>query len=89
MHYIFESIIVGIVIGIVGICVYIAETQMYGRCLPSVTKLSGFFITLFMTGALSHILLEIGGGNNWYCNYGNACNISPSARLSFWNLLFV
>jgi hypothetical protein len=88
MHYIFESIIVGIVIGIVGICVYIAETQMYGRCLPSVKKLSGLFINLFITGALSHILLEIVGGNNWYCYRGHACNIEPGARLSFWKLLF-
>ena len=89
MHYIFESIIMGIVIGIVGICVYIAETRMYGRCSPSVKKLSGFFITLFITGALSHILLEIGGGNSWYCYRGNACNMnSVSSQLSFWKLLF-
>jgi len=74
MHYIFESIIVGIVIGIVGICVYIAEIRMYGRCLPSVTKLSGLYINLFITGALSHILFEKLGGNEWYCKNGYACN---------------
>jgi len=89
MHYIFESIIVGIVIGIVGISVYIAEAHMYGNNRPSVKKLTGFFITLFITGALSHILFEIGGGNNWYCYKGYACNISPmSEQLSFWKLLF-
>ena len=89
MHYIFEGIIMGIIIGIVGISVFIAETQMYGMCLPSVKKLSGLFITLFMTGALSHILLEIGGGNSWYCYGGHACNMNPVAsQLSLWKLLF-
>jgi len=88
MHYIFEGIIMGIIIGIVGISVFIAETHMYGRSRPSVKKLSGLFINLFITGVLAHILLEIGGGNNWYCYRGHACNMEPGARLSFWKLLF-
>jgi hypothetical protein len=35
-------------------------------------------LSLFVTGFAAHVLLQITGGNAWYCEHGSACKNSQT-----------
>lgn len=32
-------------------------------------------VSMFITGAVFHLIAEFSGVNKWYCKNGNACNV--------------
>ena len=77
MNIIVEAIVVGIVIVIVGTIVGAFVGMLLGTDLPPVckdwNKNYAMEMSLFLTGALSHLLFEYTGANKWYCRNGIAC----------------
>ena len=69
MNILNEAIVVGLVVVIVGLL-----TKKTLNCLE-VNLPSEYeeYITLFLIGAISHVLFEFLGFNKWYCENGNAC----------------
>ena len=39
------------------------------------TNKDNIMITLFIVGALFHLIAEFSGVNKWYCRNGNACSV--------------
>ena len=77
MNIIVEAIVVGVVIVIVGTVVSALVGMVLGTDLPPVcrdwNKNYAMEMSLFLTGALSHLLFEYTGANKWYCRNGIAC----------------
>lgn len=74
-----ESIVIGAILSIVGIfLVFViiltnnnfdldASNQVINKM-----KLNQLLFILFISGAITHIILEATGVNHWYTNHGNA-----------------
>jgi membrane-bound ClpP family serine protease len=72
-----EALVVGVATVLVGSIVGLLVGKVLGSDLPSVckdwNKKYAMEISLFLTGAVLHLLFELVGGNKWYCKNGVAC----------------
>tara|TARA_B100000925_G_scaffold281214_1_gene252743 strand:+ start:1288 stop:1527 length:240 start_codon:yes stop_codon:yes gene_type:complete len=72
-----EALVVGVATVVVGSIVGLVVGKVLGSDLPSVckdwNKKYAMEISLFLTGAVLHLLFELVGGNKWYCKNGVAC----------------
>jgi membrane-bound ClpP family serine protease len=72
-----EALVVGVATVVVGSIVGLLVGKVLGSDLPSVckdwNKKYAMEISLFLTGAVLHLLFELVGGNKWYCKNGVAC----------------
>ena len=65
-----EASIVGVVIAIVGTLLTFLVVLSTGKSTKFIWNFT-MFAVLFLTGALSHILFEFTGFNNYYCKMFN------------------
>ena len=65
-----EASIVGIVVALVGTFLTFLFVKISGKSTKFIWNFSMLFV-LFLTGALSHILFEFTGFNNYYCKMFN------------------
>ena len=65
-----EASIVGVVVAIVGTLLTLLVVLSKGKSTKFIWNF-GMFAVLFLTGALSHILFEFTGFNNYYCKMFN------------------
>jgi len=77
MSLLTEALVVGIMLVVVGTIVAWPVGRIFGVDLPPVCKdwnrNFSMEISLFLTGALSHLAFEFLGLNAWYCRNGTAC----------------
>jgi hypothetical protein len=77
MKLILEALTVGVITVIVGFFVGFGVGKLFSSDLPKVCKKWNknhvMEISLFITGALIHLLCEFSGINRWYCKNGVAC----------------
>ena len=65
-----EASIVGVVVALVGTLLTFLFVKLSGKSTKFIWNFSMLFV-LFLTGALSHILFEVIGFNNYYCKMFN------------------
>ena len=65
-----EASIVGVVVAIVGTLLTLLVVLSRGKSTKFIWNFS-MFAVLFLTGALSHVLFELIGFNNYYCKMFN------------------
>ena len=65
-----EASIVGVVVAMVGTLLTYSIVKFRGKSTKFIWNFSMLFV-LFLTGALSHILFEVIGFNNYYCKMFN------------------
>ena len=74
MRLIIESTVVGLITVVFGSIVGFVVGKLISSDLPSVCKEWNknhvMEISLFLTGFMIHFVLEITGGNKWYCKNG-------------------
>ena len=68
MQLVYETVSIGVLVVIIGHFVMKAVSQI-----PMVEDKMKPFVSLFITGALVHLVCEFSGVNRWYCKNGNAC----------------
>tara|TARA_B110000208_G_C11471075_1_gene322164 strand:- start:30 stop:266 length:237 start_codon:yes stop_codon:yes gene_type:complete len=77
MQLLFEAILVGLMVVVIGSLVSYGLRYFSKKNLPSVCKDWNKYyvmeICLFITGFLVHIICELTRLNKWYCTKGNAC----------------
>ena len=77
MNLLFEAIAVGIVVLAVGTLVGFIMGKFMKVDLPKAcrqwNKNHIMELSLFITGALTHVIFELLGLNKWYCIHGRAC----------------
>lgn len=77
MNLLFEAVAVGIVVVVVGVLVGFVLGKTMNVDLPKAcrqwNKNHIMELSLFITGALTHVFFELLGLNNWYCKHGRAC----------------
>lgn len=77
MNLLIEACAVGLVVLIVGTLVGFIIGKFTSTDLPKVcrqwNKNHIMELSLFITGAFTHIIFELLGLNTWYCIYGRAC----------------
>ena len=69
----FEALIVGIALTIVGMVLHKGTAHFYKHDMNDSNILA---IHFFIAGALIHLLCEYSGVNKWYCSNGFACRRS-------------
>jgi hypothetical protein len=75
MHYIKESIFVGILVGVIGLIVstsimFLTDDKF---TVKKYTFWPSVLASFVITGIISHIIFEIVGINKWYCKNGYSC----------------
>ena len=48
---------------------------LFNMLSEKVSKKDNLIISLFIVGAVFHLIAEFSGINKWYCKNGNACNV--------------
>jgi len=75
MHFVFEALVVGVVM-VFATYFSVALTK---RLIPSpegdFNKYRVMEISVFLAGAMTHVLFEVLGLNKAYCTSGHACKI--------------
>lgn len=73
-----EALVVGVLFAVIGTFVNKLVPNQFKVKLPEYcNKWNEKYvmqISLFMTGTIAHLLLELLGVNKWYCKNGYACN---------------
>jgi len=77
MNLLIEAFGVGLVVLVVGTLVGFILGKIMSVDLPKACEQWNQYhimeLSLFITGALTHIVFELLGLNNWYCIHGRAC----------------
>lgn len=77
MHYLYEALIVGILVAVIGNLAVILVGKRFSVELPDIcntwNKYYTMEVSLFITGFLTHVFCELVGINLWYCRNGFAC----------------
>lgn len=73
MSLVKETAVVGIATAVVGLIVSTLWMRLGEGKAPSQRTLYNVGLSLFVTGALVHLLAEASGVNKWYCKNGAAC----------------
>lgn len=68
----FEAAVVGVGLAILGVVLSFIGYRMYGM-LPTQKALMYMAVFFFVLGFLFHVVAELFGVNQWYCNNGHAC----------------
>jgi len=73
-----EAFFVGIAVVVIGSAVGYIISKLFSVDLPQICKKWNknhvMELSLFLTGAILHLLCEGVGLNKWYCKNGNACS---------------
>jgi Na+/H+-translocating membrane pyrophosphatase len=68
MQLVYETVSIGVLVVVIGHFVMKAVTNS-----SMVEDKMKPVVSLFITGALVHLICEFSGVNRWYCENGNAC----------------
>ena len=70
-----EAVIVGVLLLIIGLIVqFILKSTIYSHDDKKNKETYFMEVFLFVTGVIVHVLGEVIGVNDLYCQYGRACN---------------
>ena len=73
LRLLIEAIVVGVVCLVMGIITHIVLHYTFKYFKVNINKHFVFYLTLFVSGVLVHVLFDLLGGNKWYCKHGMAC----------------
>ena len=73
LRLLIEALVVGVVCLVMGIITHIIIHYILKYFKININKHFVFYLTLFVSGVLVHVLFDLFGGNKWYCKHGMAC----------------
>lgn len=73
LRLLIEALVVGVVCLVMGIITHTVIHYTFKYFKVNINKYFVFYITLFVSGVLVHVLFDLFGLNKWYCKHGMAC----------------